>query len=72
MDAEKISMETLGKNFPNTPMLAAVVKASEVIDNGQFIKDMEVLPSTNSATKPQVIEGNMKALQKSMEEVKVE
>ena len=26
VDARKIAMETLGKNFPNTPMLAAIVK----------------------------------------------
>ena len=28
----KISLETLGKYFPNTPMLAAIVKVSGVIE----------------------------------------
>ena len=28
IDARKVSMETLGKYFPNTPMLAAIVKVS--------------------------------------------
>ena len=45
IDANKISEEELGKVFPNTPMLAAIVK-------------------------PQVIDGNMRALKRSMEEVK--
>lgn len=71
VDAEKISMETLGKNFPNTPMLGAVVKVSNVIDQERFIKDMRESFEHKFANKESVIEGNMKALVKSMEEVKV-
>ncbi|MGN0703359.1 MAG: 2-oxoacid:acceptor oxidoreductase family protein [Lentihominibacter sp.] len=71
VDAEKISMETLGRNFPNTPMLAAVVKVSNVIDQERFIKDMRESFEHKFASKPNVIEGNMKALVKAMEEVKV-
>ena len=71
VDAEKISMETLGKNFPNTPMLAAVVKVSNVIDSERFIKDMKESFQHKFAHKENLIEGNMKALTKAMEEVKV-
>ncbi|MDE8735410.1 2-oxoacid:acceptor oxidoreductase family protein, partial [Eubacteriales bacterium DFI.9.88] len=71
VDAEKISMETLWKNYPNTPMLAAAVKVSRVIDQDQFIKDMEESFRHKFSHKPDVISGNMKALTKSMEEVKV-
>lgn len=71
VDAERISMETLGRNFPNTPMLAAVVKVSHVIDEDQFIHDMRSSFQHKFSHKPQVIEGNMQALRKSMEEVKV-
>lgn len=71
VDAEKISMETLGRNFPNTPMLGAVVKVSGVIDKERFVKDMRESFEHKFATKENVIEGNMKALVKSMEEVKV-
>ena len=69
IDAQKVSMETIGKNFPNTPMLAAVVKVSRVIDEQQFIRDMRESFEHKFATKPQVIEGNMKALQVAMKEV---
>ena len=62
VDAEKISMETLGKNFPNTPMLAAVVKVSNVIDSERFIKDMKESFQHKFAHKENLIEGNMKAL----------
>jgi len=71
IDAEKISMETLGRNFPNTPMLGAVVKVSNVIDQEKFIEDMRESFEHKFAHKENLIEGNMKALIKSMEEVKV-
>ena len=64
-------METLGKNFPNTPMLAAVVKVSNVIDLERFVKDMRESFEHKFVHKEELIEGNMKALVKSMEEVKV-
>lgn len=34
-------MDTLGKNFPNTPMLAAIVKVTGVIDDETFLNEME-------------------------------
>jgi pyruvate ferredoxin oxidoreductase gamma subunit len=71
IDARAISEETLGKNFPNTPMLAAAVKISGVVEPERFIADMEASFHHKFATKPQVIEGNMNALTKSMQEVKV-
>ena len=70
IDAGRISEEELGKNFPNTPMLAAIVKVSGVVDAEEFVKDMEASFKHKFASKPQVIEGNMRALKRSMEEVK--
>ena len=52
-------------------MLAAVVKVSLVVDPDAFIKDMEASFKHKFASKPQVIEGNMRALKRSMEEVQV-
>ena len=71
IDARRISEETLGRNFPNTPMLAAIVKVSGVIGEEEFIKDMEGSFKHKFASKPQVIEGNMRALKRSLEEVQV-
>ena len=71
VDAEKISVATLGKNFPNTPMLDDVVKVSNVVDNEKFLQDMETSFSHKFANKPGVIAGNMEALKMSMNEVKV-
>lgn len=71
IDAGKISEEELGKNFPNTPMLAAVVKVSGVVEAEAFVKDMESSFHHKFASKPQVIEGNMRSLKRAMEEVQV-
>ena len=71
IDAGKISEEELGKNFPNTPMLAAIVRVSGVIGEEEFIKDMEGSFKHKFASKPQVIEGNMRALKSSLDEVQV-
>ena len=71
IDAGRISEEELGKNFPNTPMLAAIVKVSGVVEETAFIKDMEASFHHKFASKPQVIEGNMRCLKRSMQEVQV-
>ena len=62
VDARKISVETLGKNFPNSPMLAAAVAVSGVMDREAFISEMRASYQHKFAKKPEVIEGNMKAL----------
>lgn len=71
IDARRISEENLGANFPNTPMLAAAVKVSGVLEIERFLADMEESFKHKFASKPQVIEGNMATLKKSMDEVQV-
>ena len=69
IDARRISQACLGRYFPNTPMLAAIVQVSKVLDTGRFIADMEASFRHKFATKPQVIQGNMNCLIRSMKEV---
>ncbi|MGL4642237.1 MAG: 2-oxoacid:acceptor oxidoreductase family protein [Cetobacterium sp.] len=68
-NARKISEECLGKNFPNTPMLGAVVKVSGLIAEDEFIQNMEESFKHKFASKPGVLDGNMCALKRSMDEV---
>ena len=70
IDARTISEETLGKYFPNTPMLAAIVKVSGIMEEEAFLNDMEGSFKHKFAKKPEVIEGNMNALKRSLQEVK--
>lgn len=69
IDARKVSMAALGKYFPNSPMLASIVKVSGIMDEKTFLKEMESSFKHKFATKPEVIEGNMKALTLALQEV---
>lgn len=67
VDARHISVEALGKNFPNSPMLAAAVAVSNVMEHDQFMKEMRASYQHKFAKKPEVIDGNMKALTMTFE-----
>ena len=69
IDARKISIEALGKYFPNTPMLAAIVKVSGIMTDEALLDDMKGSFKHKFAKKPEVIEGNMKALEMALKEV---
>ncbi|MCD8332575.1 MAG: 2-oxoacid:acceptor oxidoreductase family protein [Clostridiales bacterium] len=67
IDARKISEETLGKYFPNSPMLAAVVAVTKVMPQEVFLNEMRNSYQHKFATKPAGSEGNMKALQMTLD-----
>lgn len=69
IDAKKISVSCLGKYFPNTPMLAAIVKVSGIMDEELFINEMRASYQHKFASKPEVIDGNMKALKMALKEI---
>lgn len=69
VDARSISESTLGRNFPNTPMLAATVAVTGILERDQFIHDMKASFRHKFAKKPEVIDGNMKALEMAFDAV---
>ena len=69
IDAKKISIEALGKYFPNTPMLAAIVKVSKIMDEEAFLKNMKQSFNHKFSKKPEVIDGNMKALELALQNI---
>ncbi len=71
IDARKISEEALGKYFPNTPMLAAIVKVSNIMSEEEFLNAMKGSFKHKFAKKPDVIDGNMKALELALKEIKL-
>ena len=70
IDARKISIDALGKYFPNTPMLASIVKISGIMTDEEFLNDMIGSFKHKFAKKPEVIDGNMKALEMALKEIK--
>ena len=69
IDARKVSIAAMGKYFPNTPMLAAIVKVANIREEDRFMEEMEASVKHKFAGKPEVIEGNMKALKMAFQEV---
>ena len=61
IDAREISQKALGRYYPNSPMLAAVVAVSGVVEEEIFMKEMKSSFEHKFAKKPEVIDGNMKA-----------
>jgi len=70
IDARTISEATIGRYFPNTPLLAAIVKVSGIMSDDAFIADMEKSIKSKFASKPQVVEGNMNCVKRALSEVK--
>ena len=62
-------METLRRYNQNPHMLEAIVKVSKIMDEQDFINDMKGSFKHKFAKKPEVIEGNMKAIEMALNEV---
>ncbi len=70
VDASKISTETIGRDIPNTPMLGALVKATGMLDFKEMLDDTKKKLEKKFRSKPEVIEGNVKAIERAYNEVK--
>lgn len=67
VDARDISVNALGRYYPNSPMLAAVVAVCGVMTPEEFLAEMKDSFEHKFAKKPEVIEGNMRALRMTFE-----
>ena len=70
VDATKISLETIGKNIPNTPMIGALIKATDILELNAVVEDFR--KKYAKKFKPEIIEGNVRAIEKAYNEVKGE
>lgn len=72
VDASLISRETIGREIPNTPMLGALVKVTGLINFERMLEDNKKKLTIKFKNRPEVIEGNIKSIQRAYEEVKGE
>ncbi len=72
VDATKIAIETIGKNIPNTPMMGALIKVIDLIDIQELINDTKKKLEIKFRNRPEIIEGNLKAIERAYNEVKGE
>ncbi len=70
VDATKISHECLKANFPNTALLSAVIKITNIMSREDLEKNMIDSFKVKFAKKPEVIEPNMDAVRRAYDEVK--
>ncbi|MBU1809001.1 MAG: 2-oxoacid:acceptor oxidoreductase family protein [Candidatus Omnitrophica bacterium] len=71
VDASNISIETIGRDIPNTPMLGALIKATGILDFKEMMEDMKKKLEKKFKTKPEVIAGNLKAIERAYNEVRI-
>ena len=70
VDATRISMDKLKANFPNTALLAAIIKITNLMDKASLEANMLESFKHKFAKKPDVIEPNMQAVVTAYDEVK--
>ncbi|MDD5422769.1 MAG: 2-oxoacid:acceptor oxidoreductase family protein [Candidatus Omnitrophota bacterium] len=70
VNASVISKETIGREIPNTPMLGALIKATGILDFKDMMEDTKKKLEKKFKSKPEVIEGNLKAIERAYNEVK--
>ncbi len=70
VDASAISKDTIGREIPNTPMLGALIKATGILDFNEMLKDTRKKLEKKFKSKPDIIEGNIKAIAHAYNEVK--
>lgn len=70
IDASKISRDNIGRDIPNTPMIGALLKVTSIMDVDGVIKSIR--KKLGSKLKPEVVEGNVRAIKQAYEEVKGE
>lgn len=68
LDASKISLETIGRLMPNTPMLGALAKATDFITLEALLGNFK--ENYSKKFSPKVIEGNVIAMNRGYGEVK--
>jgi pyruvate ferredoxin oxidoreductase gamma subunit len=72
VDANQISLETIGRVIPNTPLMGALIKVTGVIPYEAFVEDTKKELEKKFKSKPEVIEGNLKAIERAYQEVRGE
>ncbi len=70
VDANRISMETLGRAIPNTPMIGALSRVTGLFTKEEVANGVVELLKETGKFPEKIIEGNKKAIEIAYEEVK--
>ncbi len=70
VDASTIARECIGREIPNTPMLGALVRATKIIELETLLKFVRERLLEKFRDKKEVIEGNLKSIERAYNETK--
>ncbi|MCK9223243.1 MAG: 2-oxoacid:acceptor oxidoreductase family protein [Limnochordia bacterium] len=70
INANKISLETIKRAIPNTPMLGALVRVTNMLSLEDLLEDTRRKLEKKFRNKPEIIDGNMEAITRAYQEVK--
>lgn len=68
VDASKISLETIGKVMPNTPLVGALIKVMSLLKLKSL--DKTIKKTLGKKVSPQILDANITASKRAFEEVK--
>ena len=67
LDAYSIARDVLGRAIPNVPMVAALMKITSLMDLDEFKKKIKI--SLSKKLRDEIVEKNMKTIDRALEEV---
>lgn len=71
VDASGISVATIGRDIPNTPMIGALLKANEFLPFESFLEQMKEDLGRKFHGRQAIVDGNLNAMRRAYQEVKL-
>ena len=70
LDATQISMETIGRPIPNTPMMGALIRTTGLLTIDEFVANTR--DRLEAKFRPDIVDKNIKAIERAYQEVQGE
>lgn len=71
VNASGIAVDTIGRDIPNTPMIGALLKTVDIVPFERFLESVKEDLSRKFHGRQSIVEGNLNAMKRAFEEVKV-
>jgi pyruvate ferredoxin oxidoreductase gamma subunit len=72
VDATQISLDTMGRNIPNTPMMGALVRVADLMEFDAFLSLVRTQLEDKLKGKKDLVAGNIAAMERAFKEVRGE
>lgn len=71
LDASAISLDTIGRDIPNTPMMGALLKLVDILPFEDFLERVKEDLTKKFHGRMNIVEGNLNAMRRAHEEVQL-